>query len=114
MNAYSKLVAYGVRKNVTVQDPIALDFLTQEKLGVSLPPRCKRCTNCNECSFEAQKLSQIEKKELDTIRENLKLNPTINKWVTPYPYKVDPSVLSNNEEQADAFLFRLDKKVIME
>ena len=111
MNAYSKLVAYGVRKNVVVQDPKCVDFLTQEKLGVSVPPRCKRCKNCNDCSFEVHQLSMIEQKELDTIRDNLKLDPTVNKWVTTYPYKGDPSILEDNEEQADMYLARLEKRL---
>ena len=111
MNAYSKLVAYGVRRNVIVQDPKCIDFLTQEKLGVSVPPRCKRCKNCDECSFETHQLSKVEQKELDTIKDNLKLDPTLNKWVTTYPYKTDPNVLQDNEEQADICLARVEKRL---
>ena len=70
MNAYSKLVAYGARRNVVVEDPKCVDFLTMERLGVTVPPKCKPCKTCPQCKFEAHLLSQIEQKELDVIRNN--------------------------------------------
>lgn len=33
------------------------DFITTEAWGVSLPPRCKRCLNCQTCKFENQHLT---------------------------------------------------------
>ena len=113
MNAFAKIVAFGAARNFGVEHPSSfIDFFTAENLGVTLPPRCNRCKKCRDCSFEAHQLSQIEQKELDVIRSNLKLDPTQDKWVTKYPYKMDPGVLQNNEEQADALLFRLEKRLL--
>ena len=90
----------------------ALDFFEAEQLGVTNPPRCNKCKNCRDCTFEAHQLSQETQRELDAIKGGLTVDPVKEQWVTQYPYKFDPSILLDNEEQADAILFKLEKQLV--
>ena len=89
-----------------------INFFEAENLGVNVPARCNRCKSCRDCSFEAHQLSQIEQNELDEIRNSMTLDSIRNQWVTKYPYKVDPSILQDNEEQADALLYKTEKRLL--
>ena len=53
----------------------------------------------------------IEQKELETIRSNLKLDPVNNKWMTKYPYKIDPGVLKDNKRQAICLLIKTENRL---
>ena len=98
-NAFAKIVANSSFRNVQAhRGPKGVDFFTSESFGISVPPKCNRCKSCKDCKFETQQLSLIEQKELQVIREGLKLNPVENKWETGYPYKADPKVLNKDNE----------------
>ena len=74
---------------IQMETPIDLaDFWTTESMGVSIKP----------CSCNAEKLSQIERKEAEIIENSCqRVN---NQWLIPYPWKRDPSNLPDNKEQA--------------
>ena len=111
-NAFAKMVAYGGMRNIRVERPDKyIDFFAAENLGVSPPPRCNRCLNCAECRFEISQLSKIEQKELEVIRNNLELDPYLERWITKYPYLVDPSILKDNRKQALSIFLRLEKRL---
>ena len=82
--------------------------MTSENLPVKIPAKCNRCTNCKECTFEINQLSQIEQDKLQVIRNNLKLDPIENVWVTEYPYKTDPVILQDKRQQALPLLIKLE------
>ena len=88
-----------------------IDFFSAEEFGVSVPPRCKRCQGCKDCQFETHQLSRNEQKELDVIRDNMKLDPTINTWTAKYPYKCDPAVLHNNKMQVVSITEKTEKRL---
>ena len=48
--------------------------------------------------------SKEERRELNVIENSLELCPIEKKWTTSYPYKVDPSILVNNEAQVDSLV----------
>ena len=56
-------------------------------------------------------MSRIEQKELEVIRENLKLDPIKERWTTTYPYKCDPGILKNNRSQALIIMERTEKRL---
>ena len=87
------------------------DFITTEGLGVDNPRRCPACTSCKECCFKATHLSWQENKELKIIEEGLELDTAAKKWICSYPYKIDPSVLTDNYNQACAVLSSLEKRL---
>jgi hypothetical protein len=50
------------------------------------------------CLCEAENLSQVERKEGKMIEQSCKKSG--NQWMTPYPWKRDPSLLPDNRQQA--------------
>ena len=116
LNAFAEIVAHGQIQNTSVmcnvcrcKDP-GIDFFSTEDLGVKLPARCARCKNCKTCTTDVYQLSMKELRELTVIEENLVLDPLECRWETPYPYKMHPSILENNERQADDLLCRQEKR----
>ena len=45
------------------------------------------------------------------IRNNLKLDPSTGRWITPYPYSTDPSILKDNRHQALSILLQVEKRL---
>ena len=82
-------VSNFVRKNVN-------NFLDGEELAVSQPRRCDNCVNCKNCSVKQQEMCRKDKRELEMIKSNLKLNLNERKFTFVYPYIKDPSALTDN------------------
>ena len=116
LNSYADVVAHSQVMNTAVLCNVCrckehtLDFFSSEDLGVKVPRRCERCKNCKKCTTEIYQLSRIEQQELSVIEDNLVLDPIENRWKASYPYKIDPSVLENNEMQAESLLLKQEKK----
>ena len=88
------------------------DFITTEGLGIRAPPNCDNCKNCVNCKFEAQKLSREEQRELEAIRNCIKLDPIKQVWTASYPCKQDPAILQNNESQAKSLALKTEKRLL--
>ena len=113
LNAFAKIVAHTKSVKIEVLKPrTEVDFFTSEGLGIDIPPKCKRCRSCKECSFQVNQLSRCEQHELEVIKENLRLDEVRNKWVTTYPYKIDPATLSDNRNQVEALLIKTEKRLL--
>ena len=116
INPIAHQCAHARISNVRVhQDLIinpGLDFITTEGFGVTVPKSCDNCKNCKVCKYEAHRLSMEEKRDLQTLRASLKLDPIEQVWTTPYPCKVDPSILKNNKEQALALVQKTEKRLL--
>ena len=87
-------------------------FFTSEGLGIQIPAKCKRCRNCKDCSFQVNQLSRCEQQELEVIKKNLQLDSNRKKWITTYPYKVDPNSLRDNRNQIESLLNRTEKRLL--
>ena len=97
--------------NIRVRKSPGIDCFTCYDLGIKIPPRCGRCFNCKECTFEVNQILRIEQQELNVIRENLVLDPVGQHFTTCYPYKEDPKVLDDNRHQAIRLMERLEKQL---
>ena len=93
-----------------------IDFFTSEDFGVKLVPNCDDCKtaieSCKTCTYDVHMMSKEDRRELNIIENNLELCPIEKRWTTPYPYKVDPSVLDNNEAQVDALTLGTEKRLM--
>ena len=101
INPVAQQCAHARISNIRVhQDLIinpGLDFITTEGFGVTVPKSCKNCRNCKVCKYEAHQLSMQEAKDLNKIRDSLKLDPIEQLWTATYPCKVDHLLLKNNK-----------------
>ena len=86
--------------------------MTTEGFGVTIPKSCDNCKYYKICKYEAHRLSMEEQKDLQTLRESLTLDPVQQIWTTPYPCKVDPSILKNNKQQAEILTRRTEKRLL--
>ena len=70
---------------VSVSVPVEMtEFWSTESMGVAIQP----------CLCEAEKLSQVEREEGKMIEESC--TKSGNRWVIPYPWKRNPSLLPDN------------------
>ena len=84
-----KLEQVNLVFSVKVPTPIDMtDFWTTETMGVAAKP----------CECDADKLSDVERKELKIIEDSCQ--KIRRQWPIPYPWKGDPKELPNNEVQA--------------
>ena len=112
VSGFTRIVAHAKITKVEVLKPkVRIDFFSAESFGVNVPPRCDRCKTCKHCRFEIHQLSISEQKELEVIRNNLKLDPISNKWSTEDPYTCDPSILKDNRAQASSLLERTERRL---
>ena len=89
--------------NTITADP-PMSFLEADMLGYNAPPRCDSCNNCEVCTFRRQGMTVKEKREFQTMRENLSHDPETNTITVSYPV-VDPKILElfqDNMKQAIA------------
>ena len=113
INPIARQCAQAAVVNVRIRrNSPEIDFITSEGFGVQIPRRCKNCEGCKICKFEVHQLSRIEQKELEVIRQNLVLDPVKEVWTTSYPYARDPSVLQNNEAQAESLAKGTEKRLM--
>ena len=93
-----------------------IDFFTSEDFGVKLVPNCDECKttieSCRTCTYDVHMMSKKERRELNIIENNLKLCPITKTWTTQYPYKVDPAILANNEQQAESLAISTENRLI--
>ena len=79
---------------------------------MEIPKRCKSCQCCKECNYKALHLSWKENEELKAIEDGLSYDMKKAKWIAKYPFKTDPSVLSDNRSQALSLMKGLEKRLI--
>ena len=94
-----------VRKNVN-------NFLDGEELAVSQPRRCDNCVNCKNCSVKQLEMCRKDKRELEMIKSNLKLNLNERKFTFVYPYIKDPSALTDNRHQSVSMALGLERRLL--
>lgn len=112
LNMLAVTVAHARSIKIEVIKPkTEVDFFTAEGLGINVPPKCKKCKACKECTFQINELSLCEQRELEVIKQNLKLDSIQNKWITTYPYKTDPATLIDNRYQVEMMLRRTEKRL---
>ena len=78
-------------------------FIRGEELGTETSPRCGGC-RCNKCPTVGHTYSFREEQELKMIQENLEYDEKNQRWLTSYPWTVDPNSLPNNYNTALATL----------
>ena len=88
-----------------------IDFFTSEDLGVKLLPKCDDCRSCKVCTYDVHMMSKEDQRELNAIENNLELCPIEKRWTTSYPYKVDPSILENNETQINDLAISTERRL---
>ena len=101
---------HGYSTAFLIKDNKMPEFLTAEGLGVEIPKRCKSCQCCKECNYKALHLSWKENEELKAIEDGLSYDMKKAKWIAKYPFKTDPSVLSDNRSQALSLMKGLEKR----
>lgn len=75
--------------HVKFEMPVDLtDFCKTETIGVAVKP----------CVCEADKLTQVERKELKIIENSCQ--KVGNQWMIPYPWRRDPNLLPDNKSLA--------------
>ena len=77
-----------------------LDFIEAEQLGTYQPKRCSPCQNCTRCSVRGQSMSRRDQAQLQAIEDGIEFDRVRKKCKANYPYIRDPSVLTDNYEQA--------------
>ena len=88
-------------------------FVLGEQLGTSCIPRCGSC-KCGKCPLPGHSFSFKEEQELDLIQSKLRYEPDPGRWVTGYPWLVDPSSMPNNYVAALSTLVRTEKTLAKE
>ena len=87
-------------------------FWEAEELGTVPPARCVSCTGCEKCTVRAQTMSTRDGVELKALEENTHYDREQKKVITNYPFKKDPSVLTDNYDQAVQLARGLEKRLI--
>ena len=109
-------IAHAEVNNVRVMFDMYLDsgidFFTSEDFGVKVVPQCEKCKGCKNCTYDVHMMSKEEKHELNIIENNLQLCPIEKKWTTSYPYKVDPSILVDNESQINSLVNSTENRLL--
>ena len=88
--------------------PAVDDFILGEKLGTTCIPRCGSC-KCGKCPLPGHTYSFKEEQELALIQSKLRYIPDPGKWITGYPWIVDPSTLPDNYVAAYSTLLRTER-----
>jgi hypothetical protein len=86
------------------------NFIVGEELGVEVAPRCGGC-KCTKCPVPGHTFSFTEERELDLIRSNLQYDAESKRWVTSYPWIVDPTNLPDNYCSVLATLKSTERKL---
>ena len=85
-------------------------FFIGEEMGIECRPRCGGC-KCGKCPVPGHNLSFREEQELGQIRDGLTYDEDKKRWVTAYPWIVDPEQLPNNYHAAFSALKRNEKSL---
>ncbi|MFZ9080806.1 MAG: hypothetical protein ACO23H_19925, partial [Alphaproteobacteria bacterium] len=78
----------------------SMDFLETESLGIQPPPMCNGCKGCRHCAALAAGKSILEERKQQLIEEGLTLDLVKGEWTAAYPYRLPPSTLPDNSQQA--------------
>ena len=70
-------------------------FIEGEELGTEVTPLCGKC-RCGKCPIRGHTYSFQEEQELKIIQHNLCYDEENSRWVTSYPWVIDPVALPNN------------------
>ena len=82
------------------------------ELPIQLARTCTRCVGCKQCRFEVQNISLKEQRELQALRESVKLNPDEQICEASYP-DLDPNLpYKDNRWQAVAMASSLEKQLL--
>ena len=85
-----------------------LKFIQGEELGTEVQPKCGGC-KCSKCPITGHTFSFHEEQELSMIRSNLSYDPSNKRWITKYPWLIDPRCLPDNFNSALATLRNTEK-----
>ena len=87
----------------------ALDaFILGEQLGTTCFPRCGSC-KCGKCPLPGHSFSFKEEQELQLIQSKLRYLEDPGRWITGYPWIIDPRSLPDNYVAAFSTLCRTEK-----
>ena len=86
------------------------NFILGEELGTEINPKCGKC-GCGKCALVGHTYSFVEEQELTMIRNNLRYDVENRRWVTSYPWKVNPNSLPNNYRAVLATLRSTEAKL---
>ena len=89
-----------------------MDFLEAEQLGTYLPKRCSPCQSCPRCSIRGQKMSRRDQAQLKAIEDGIEFDRVKKKCTANYPYIRDPTVLTDNYEQARKIQAGIESQII--
>jgi hypothetical protein len=84
------------------------NFIQGEELATEISPQCGGC-RCNKCPTVGHTYSFKEEQELKLIQENLEYDEVNQRWITSYPWLVDPQRLPDNYHTALATLERTER-----
>ncbi len=87
------------------------DFISAEAMGVDIPKLCKNCVSCRECNYKATHLSWQENYELSVIEAGLTLDTDKKLWTADYPFRMDPSQLTDNRTQAISMMASFERRL---
>ena len=87
------------------------EVLEATEMGIQCPRWCNRCSNCSDYSISAQHLTRKELAELLQMVQKMLVEAENKRMVLKYPIVKDPSVLSNNFQQAVKMASSLEKRL---
>ena len=93
--------------------PIPENFIMGEDLGTEIHPKCGGC-KCGKCPIRGHTYSFREEQELNLINSNLEYDHKNQRWMTSYPWILDPKLLPDNFCSALATLRNTEKKLLNE
>ena len=93
--------------------PLTDSFIMAENLGTEILPKCGGC-KCGKCPIRGHTYSFKEEQELELINSNLTYDSENERWVTSYPWIVDPQLLPNNYNAALATLCNTEKRLLID
>ena len=88
-------------------------FIYGENLGTACFPQCGAC-KCGRCPLPGHTYSFKEEQELALIQSKLRYIPDPGKWITGYPWIIDPRELPDNYSAAYSTLLRTERTLMKE
>ena len=88
------------------------EFFESEELGVSPPKSCKRCRNCQDCSFRGAMISREKELVVRRVEDSIRYDPVTRKVSVSYPWTSDILKLTDNLGQAVNFQSSVERKLL--
>ena len=95
----------------SMDDPNSEKFHSVEGLGVSCIPKCGAC-RCGKCHPGGKDMSLKEEREYELIRNNVQFNPERSRWMTSYPWIINPNKLVKNRSIAFKILKSTERRLL--